>query len=54
MARKEEIFISELSSEAAERATVTDRIITRSKETIDKLTKVKDELKDKKLSLIHI
>jgi predicted nucleic acid-binding Zn-ribbon protein len=51
MARKEEIFISELSSEAPERETVTKRIITRSKETIDKLTTVKDELKDKKTKI---
>jgi flagellar capping protein FliD len=47
-ARKEEILISELSDDAPERKTVTDRIIKRSKETVEKLTKVQDELKEKK------
>jgi chaperonin cofactor prefoldin len=48
MARKEEIFISELSDDAPERKTVTERITKRSKETVEKLTKVQDELKEKK------
>ena len=38
MARKEEILVSELSDDAAERETVVNRIIERSKETITKLT----------------
>jgi hypothetical protein len=44
-------MISELSSDAPERETVVNRIITRSKETITKLTKVSTELKLKKASI---
>jgi len=40
MARKEEVLVSELSDDAPERETVVNRIIDRSKETVDKLKKV--------------
>jgi len=40
MARKEQILVSELSDDAPERETVVNRIISRSKETIEKLTTV--------------
>jgi hypothetical protein len=40
MARKEQILVSELSDDAPERETVVNRIITRSKETVTKLTTV--------------
>jgi len=52
MARQEEIFISELSSDAPERETVVNRIITRSKETITKLTTVKTTLTTKRTNII--
>jgi hypothetical protein len=39
MNRKEEILVSELSDDAPERETVINRIISRGKETVDKLTK---------------
>jgi hypothetical protein len=48
MARKEQVLVSELSDDAPERETVVNRIITRSKETITKLTKTQTELKSKK------
>jgi chromosome segregation ATPase len=48
MARKEQILISELGEDAPERETVANRIITRSKETITKLTTVMATLKTKK------
>jgi TolA-binding protein len=54
MARQEEIFISELSSDAPERETVVNRIITRSKETITKLTKVSSELTGKRTALVEM
>jgi chromosome segregation ATPase len=48
MARKEQIMVSELSDDAPERETVVNRIISRSKETITKLTTVSTTLKEKK------
>jgi len=50
-ARKEEVLVSELSDEAPERETVVNRIITRSKETIAKLTSVMTEITEKKTKI---
>lgn len=47
MARKEQIMVSELSDDAPEREKVVTRILTRSKETIAKLTTVMTTLTDK-------
>jgi len=51
MARKEEILVSELSDDAPERETVVNRIITRSKETVTKLTTVMATLKTKQATI---
>jgi hypothetical protein len=51
MARKEQILVSELSDDAPERETVTNRIISRSKETVTKLTTVMTTLKTKKTTI---
>ena len=47
MARKEQIMVAELSDDAPEREKVVTRILTRSKETIAKLTTVMTTLTDK-------
>lgn len=47
MARKEIIMITELNDEAPEREKVVTRILTRSKETISKLTTVRTSLTTK-------
>jgi hypothetical protein len=52
LARKEQVLVSELSSDAPERETVVNRIITRSKETISKLDTVMATLKTKKAKLV--
>ena len=52
LARKEQVLVSNLSSDAPERETVVNRIITRSKETISKLDTVMATLKTKKAKLV--
>jgi len=47
MARKETIMVAELPDEAPEREKVVTRILTRSKETIGKLSTVKTTLSSK-------
>jgi hypothetical protein len=51
MARKEQILVSELSDDTPERETVVNRIITRSKETVTKLTTVSTTLVTKKTTI---
>lgn len=51
LARKEQVLVSELSADAPERETVTNRIIDRSKETVAKLDTVMASLKTKKAKL---